>query len=354
MKKKLTIGIIVGFVCLIFGLILAGIGFFSGGLNELETVAKPRLVKQTFDDVTAIHLKGVGKNIRIKESSDSRVHVSYYKMTNRIQPSVALKQDKGLLRISRDSQKMFQIKGILQLLGEILASRHLDVSTIEVQLPKGQKLQKLSGVGFAGELSLTNVTVSEIDVNHQGALRLENATVEKGEIRTSFLTVTKSILKNTIMTGDYANLNFTEVTLDNTRIKDYHSVEAQKLTVKGHVTMISKDDLSVTNIDLTTKALETTALDVELAIDRKGFANHLLYDFENSKDLERLFREDANLKEQFQNVGIFTVDHYKSLPITKTETQQKIKLDKAKDSPQLQIRSRNSTINFRSKDINDD
>ena len=48
MKKKLLIASITGFLCLILGLIMTGIGFFSGGVEQLSNVVKPTYKEQSY------------------------------------------------------------------------------------------------------------------------------------------------------------------------------------------------------------------------------------------------------------------------------------------------------------------
>lgn len=112
MKKKLTIAIIIGFVSLIAGLILAGIGFFTGGITRLEEVAAPTEVHKTFTDLNTINIDFIPHSIYIKESSDNNYHVTYANSDNNIQTPLKLSEKDGVLTLSAQELK-FAIEGIM-------------------------------------------------------------------------------------------------------------------------------------------------------------------------------------------------------------------------------------------------
>lgn len=355
MKKKLTISLIIGFVSLITGLILAGIGFFSGGVAKLEDISQPELIEKTYDKISEIQITGLSKEFYIQESPDQKVHVRYYKQTNYLGPVLEVSEKDGILRLEQASEDPLQVKGILQLGGEILASRDLATYRVEIELPKGSKLNKLSGTQYGALLSLTDVAIAELDFI--GNIAAENTSIEKASVQAPYLYLNKSVLKNATVHSEAGHVVMKDSSLEATKIDYYQNLEAQNLTIIGQVTFLSESNLVATNVDLSEQTLANTGLDATTSIDPKAFVESMGYYGYSGQEgeelnLKQIFKEEPYLEEAFQNIGIFTSEKYAHLTVTKQEDQEKLTVEKKDSKNKLTIQAINGTINFREKVFN--
>ncbi|WP_449457952.1 DUF4097 family beta strand repeat-containing protein [Streptococcus suis] len=349
MKKKLTIAIIIGFVSLIAGLILAGIGFFTGGITRLEEVAAPTEVHKTFTDLNTIKIDFIPHSVYIKEASDNNYHVTYANSDNNIQPPLKLSEKDGVLTLSAQEQE-FAIEGIMQYLGERLAQRRINVFSVTIEVPKGKTLDKLEGEGLHfyeyGSFVIENVHIKEIDLS--GGVVLDKVTIDSGQIEAGYFQATQSTLKDMQINLQESSIRLSETSLENVTIKNYQELNADQLTILGkNVLTPSEYSLSVTNINLTDKSLQDINLDIRAQLDIKTLAEHLGYHYETLEELKQAIGDMSYFNEQAENVGIFTKDKYQTLSIKKEEDKQTLTLEKKESNNSLTITSTNATINLR-------
>ncbi|HEM3669378.1 TPA: DUF4097 family beta strand repeat protein [Streptococcus suis] len=347
MKKKLTIAIIIGFVSLIAGLILAGIGFFTGGITRLEEVAAPTEVHKTFTDLNTIKIDFIPHSIYIKESSDSNYHVTYANSDNNIQTPLKLSEKDGVLTLSAQELE-FAIEGIMQYLGESLAQRRINVFSVTIEVPKGKTLNKLEGEHFYKSASFVIENVHIKEANLSGGVDLDKVTIDSGQIEAGYFQATQSTLKDMHIDLHESSIRLSETSLENVTIKNYQELNADQLTLLGkNVLTPSEYSLSVTNINLTDKSLQDINLNISTQLDIKTLAEHLGYHYETLEELKQAVGDMSYFNEQAENVGIFTKDKYQTLSIKKEEDKQTLTLEKKESNNSLTITSTNATINLR-------
>ncbi|WP_449462584.1 DUF4097 family beta strand repeat-containing protein [Streptococcus suis] len=349
MKKKLTIAIIIGFVSLIAGLILAGIGFFTGGITRLEEVAAPTEVHKTFTDLNTINIDFIPHSVYIKESSDNNYHVTYANSDNNIQNPLKLSEKDGVLTLSAQELK-FAIEGIMQYLGERLAQRSINVFSVTIEVPKGKTLDKLEGHNLHfydfGGFTIENIHIKE--ANLSGGVDLDKVTIDSGQIEAGYFQATQSTLKDMHIDLQESSIHLSETSLENVTIKNYQELNANQLTLLGkNVLTPSEHSLSVTNINLTDKSLQDINLNISTQLDIKTLAEHLGYHYETLEELKQAVGDMSYFNEQAENVGIFTKDKYQTLSIKKEEDKQTLTLEKKESNNSLTITSTNATINLR-------
>ncbi|HEM3634094.1 TPA: DUF4097 family beta strand repeat protein [Streptococcus suis] len=349
MKKKLTIAIIIGFVSLIAGLILAGIGFFTGGVTRLEEVAAPTEVHKTFTDLNTIKIDFIPHSVYIKESSDSNYHVTYANSDNNIQNPLKLSEKDGILTLSAQELD-FAIEGIMQYLGESLAQRRINVFSVTIEVPKGKTLDKLEGHNLHfydfGGFTIENIHIKE--ANLSGGVTLDKVTIDSGQIEAGYFQATQSTLKDMHINLQESSIHLSETSFENVTIKNYQELNANQLTLLGkNVLTPSEHSLSVTNINLTDKSLQDINLNISTQLDIKTLAEHLGYHYETLEELKQAVGDMSYFNEQAENVGIFTKDKYQTLSIKKEEDKQTLTLEKKESNNSLTITSTNATINLR-------
>ncbi|AZR98086.1 hypothetical protein XK27_06925 [Streptococcus suis] len=347
MKKKLTIAIIIGFVSLIAGLILAGIGFFTGGITRLEEVAAPTEVHKTFTDLNTIKIDFIPHSVYIKESSDNNYHVTYANSDNNIQTPLKLSEKDGVLTLSAQELE-FAIEGIMQYLGESLAQRRINVFSVTIEVPKGKTLNKLEGDHFYKSASFVIENVHIKEANLSGGVDLNKVTIDSGQIETGYFQATQSTLKDMHINLHESSVRLSETSLENVTIKNYQELNANQLTLLGkNVLTPSEYSLSVTNINLTDKSLQDINLNISTQLDIKTLAEHLGYHYETLEELKQAVGDMSYFNEQAENVGIFTKDKYQTLSIKKEEDKQTLTLEKKESNNSLTVTSTNATINLR-------
>ncbi|HFI0292279.1 TPA: DUF4097 family beta strand repeat-containing protein [Streptococcus suis] len=345
MKKKVTIAIIIGFVSLIAGLILAGIGFFTGGVARLEEVAAPTEVHKTFTDLNTIKIDFIPHSVYIKESSDSNYHVTYANSDNNIQNPLKLSEKDGVLTLSAQELE-FAIEGIMQYLGESLAQRRINVFSVTIEVPKGKTLNKLEGDHFYKSASfvIENVHIKEIDLS--GGVDLDKVTINSGQIETGYFQATQSTLKDTQINLQGSSVRLTETSLESVSIEGYSQLDSKQVTLLGDNRFTPSDTYSsTTNLDLTDKSLANSNLLITLQIDKKKLAEaHGYYYDKDETDLEELFNQDSYLKERLEELGIFTNDKYTKLPVKTEGDKQTLTLENKNSKNKLTLEATNATI----------
>ncbi|HFI0256011.1 TPA: DUF4097 family beta strand repeat-containing protein [Streptococcus suis] len=348
MKKKVTIAIIIGFVCLIAGLILAGIGFFTGGVTRLEEVAAPTEIHKTFTDLNTIKIDFIPHSVYIKESNDSDYHVTYANSDNNIQPPLKLSEKDGVLTLSVQEQE-FAIEGIMQYLGESLAQRRINVFSVTIEVPKGETLNKLEGHSLHfydfGGFTIENIHIKE--ANLSGGVNLDKVTIDSGQIETGYFQATQSKLKDTQVSLQGSSLRLTDTSLEAVTIEGYTQLDSKQVTLLGDNRFTPSDTYSsTTNLDLTDKSFADSNLSISLQIDKKKLADAQGYYYEDEADLEEMFNQDTYLQRQLDNLGIFTANKYAKLPVKTEDDKQTLTLENKNSKNKLTIEATNATVNL--------
>ncbi|HEL1768147.1 TPA: DUF4097 family beta strand repeat protein [Streptococcus suis] len=346
MKKKLTIAIIIGFVSLIAGLILAGIGFFTGGITRLEEVAAPTEVHKTFTDLNTIKIDFIPHSIYIKESSDSNYHVTYANSDNNIQTPLKLSEKDGVLTLSAQELK-FAIEGIMQYLGESLAQRRINVFSVTIEVPKGKTLNKLEGDHFYKSASFVIENVHIKEANLSGGVDLNKVTIDSGQIETGYFQATQSTLKDMHINLHESSVRLSETSLENVTIEGYSQLDSRQTTLLGDNRFTPSDTYSSTTfLDVTDKSLADSNLLITNQIDKKKLAEAQGYYYEDGDDLREMFNQDPYLKERLGEVGIFTSDKYTKFPVKTENDLQTLTLENKDSQNKLTIEATNATINL--------
>ncbi|HGK7335743.1 TPA: DUF4097 family beta strand repeat protein [Streptococcus suis] len=346
MKKKLTIAIIIGFVSLIAGLILAGIGFFTGGITRLEEVAAPTEVHKTFTDLNTIKIDFIPHSVYIKESSDSNYHVTYANSDNNIQTPLKLSEKDGVLTLSTQELE-FAIEGIMQYLGESLAQRRINVFSVTIEVPKGKTLDKLEGEHFYKSASFTieNVHIKEIDLS--GGVDLDKVTINSGQIEAGYFQATQSTLKDIHINLHESSVRLSETSLENVTIEGYSQLDSRQTTLLGDNRFTPSDTYSSTTfLDVTDKSLADSNLLITNQIDKKKLVEAQGYYYEDGNDLGEMVNQDPYLKERLGEVGIFTSDKYTKYPVKTENDLQTLTLENKGSKNKLTIEATNATINL--------
>ncbi|MGQ7543659.1 DUF4097 family beta strand repeat-containing protein [Streptococcus suis] len=346
MKKKLTIAIIIGFVSLIAGLILAGIGFFTGGITRLEEVAAPTEVHKTFTDLNTIKIDFIPHSVYIKESSDSNYHVTYANSDNNIQPPLKLSEKDGVLTLSAQELE-FAIEGIMQYLGESLAQRRINVFSVTIEVPKGKTLNKLEGEHFYKSASFVIENVHIKEANLSGGVDLNKVTIDSGQIETGYFQATQSTLKDMHINFQESSVRLSETSLENVTIEGYSQLDSKQVTLLGDNRFTPSDTYSSTTfLDVTDKSLADSNLLITNQIDKKKLVEAQGYYYEDGEDLGEIVNQDPYLQERLEEVGIFTSDKYTKFPVKTENDLQTLTLENKGSKNKLTIEATNATINL--------
>ncbi|MHC3595842.1 DUF4097 family beta strand repeat-containing protein [Streptococcus suis] len=349
MKKKLTMAIIIGFVSLITGLILAGIGFFTGGITRLEEVAIPKEIHKTYTDLNSINIDFIPHSVSIKESSDNNYHVTYANSDNNMQSPLTLSEKDGALTLTAQRRE-FKIEGIMQFFGELLAQGKVDVSLVTIEIPKGKTLNKLEGhtidFYYGSNFTIENVHIKEI--NLEGNIELTNSHIDSGTLNTHFFHVTNSSLKNLDISINDSSLRLSKTSLENVNIENYYDLSASQITLKGNnvFTPTKTNSYNHTRLDLTEQSLQDINLTIRTQFDLMALAQEQGYYAENERELEEMMGDLTHLEKRFETMGIYTSGVYEKLPIKKEDHKQSLTLENKNSKNSLTIDGVNATINF--------
>ncbi|HEP1844590.1 TPA: DUF4097 family beta strand repeat protein [Streptococcus suis] len=349
MKKKLTIAIIIGFVSLIAGLILAGIGFFTGGMTRLEEVSTPEKIYKTYPNLESVKLESLPHYVIIKESSDKDFHLTYANSDNNLQSPLTATEKDGALTLT-SQRREFKIEGIMQYFGEALAQRDVDVNYITIEIPKGKTLNKLEGYTLNpygnNILELEDVHIKEINIT--GSIYMNGSQIDSGHIQANSFNSFESTLKNLEISGSDAMINLSGVTLENVKIEDYYDLSAIEVSFKGNniLTPSKTNSYNHTRLDLTEQSLQDINLAISTQFDLMALAQNQGYYAESEKELEEMMGDLTHLEKQFETMGIHTSGVYEKLPLKKEDRKQSLTLENKNSKNSLTIDAVNATIAF--------
>ena len=344
MKKKLLIASITGFLCLILGLIMTGIGFFSGGADQLSDVVKPTYKEQSYNQLDSVLINGGWeRSIRIIESEDSLFHVRYNDFEKSFLLPFQVTENDGEL-ILDSIVPDFKINGIMQFLAENVAIRNYENLEVTIEIPKGKTLKKLES-GINNGLSIEGIHIEQVSL--YGSPSIIRSTIENGSINADYgnVYIEDSILKNVTATGYASSFHISDSQLENTTWGQYNSIDTSNITVIGENRFTGYGEYPHTNsrINLSEKSQKEALLTAELSIDKRK----LFYYGESNltdEEIENLIKEDANLQEQLKEIGIFPEGVYKDQTVTVEDTKQTFTSGKKDSKNKLTITSTNGVI----------
>ncbi|HEL1613423.1 TPA: DUF4097 family beta strand repeat protein [Streptococcus suis] len=348
MKKKLTLALIIGFVSLIVGLILAGIGFFTGGITGLVDVAAPKKIHQTYTDLNSIKVDFIPHSVYIKESSDSNYHVTYANSDNNMQSPLSLSEKDGTLTLTSQRREL-KIEGIMQFFGELLAQRGIDVNTVTIEIPKGKTLNKLEGHSidfyYGSIFSIENVHIKEI--NLEGNVDFTNSQIDSGKLSSRSFHVTNSSLKNLDISADNGG-SLSETNLENVKITNYYELKTIQISLKGNnsFTPAKVGSSTHTILDLTEQSLQDINLNISTQFDLMALAQEQGFHAETAQELEEMMGDITYLKEAMERMGIYTSGVYEKLPIKKEDSKHSLTLENKNSKNSLTIDAVNASIAF--------
>lgn len=344
MKKKLLITSITGFVCLILGLIMTGIGFFSGGADQLSDVVKPTYKEQSYNQLDSVLINGGWeRSIRIIESEDSLYHVRYNDFEKSFLLPFQVTENDGEL-ILDSIVPDFKINGIMQFLAENVAIRNYENLEVTIEIPKGKTLKKLES-GINNGLSIEGIHIEQVSL--YGSPSIIRSTIENGSINADYgnVYIEDSILKNVTATGYASSFHISDSQLENTTWGQYNSIDTSNITVIGENRFTGYGEYPHTNsrINLSEKSQKEALLTAELSIDKRKL---FYYGKSNLTDeeIESIIQEDANLQEQLKEIGIFPEGVYKDQTVTVDDNKQTFTSGKKDSKNKLTITSTNGVI----------
>ncbi|HEM6303087.1 TPA: hypothetical protein ACGOVU_001754 [Streptococcus suis] len=349
MKKKLTIAIIFGFVSLIAGLILAGIGFFTGGITQLEEVSRPEKVYKTYPNLESVKLESLPHYVIIKESSDKDFHLTYANSDNNLQSPLTATEKDGALTLT-SQRREFKIEGIMQYFGEALAQRDVDVNYITIEIPKGKTLNKLEGYTLNpygnNILELENIHVKELNIT--GSIYMNDSQIDSGHIQTDSFNSFKSTLKDLEISGSDTMIYLSETNLENVKLENYYDLSALQISLKGNnvFTPSKTNSYNHTRLDLTEQSLQDINLAINTQFDLMALAQNQGYYAESEKELEEMMGDLTHLEKQFETMGIHTHGVYEKLSVKKEDRKQSLTLENKNSKNSLTIDGVNATIAF--------
>ncbi|TCD46647.1 hypothetical protein D3X11_04530 [Streptococcus sp. X16XC17] len=344
MKKKAITTVIIGFTTLMIGLILVGIGFLTGGIQQLTEISQPDQITKDYKGLSAIKVESMPHEVIIQESSDDQFHVTYTDSKNNLGNALQLKQTDKELTVTA-KRREFRIKGILQVLGEVLSQEYQNSNTITITIPKNKTLDKFTIQTFS-YTSIENSHIKEATIT--GGLRLQNVQIDSGQLSGYYISVNQSTLKNLTISSHEKNIDLMQSQLENSTIKSYSYLDASELTLKGdnHFTP-AKEQLTETNIDLTDQSLQNLNWYIQNKVNKQSLAEGLGYGGFSESELADLYKENQYLQNEFQKIGIFTSDKYEKLPVLSNDKEHTLILDKKESKNKLTIETTNATINIR-------
>lgn len=236
MKKKVMISLVGSFIALISGLILCGIGLFTGGVTDIIEIATPPLITESYEDIDKILLDFQSNTVTIEQSPDDQFHVRYVGLARHgFQPFTLTYEDKTL---SLEYEKnTWNFPGIMHFLGRELAIHaEPEMTTITILVPKNQVIEEITGGNYYSLLNLQNIQVKNLYWN--GQVFAENVKMTGGEIaisdsphqRSDF---TNSHLKDMTISSDTIQYSFFTSTLDNVTFDEVGLVEFYDTTFLG-------------------------------------------------------------------------------------------------------------------------
>lgn len=272
MKKVRTI-LFRGFLILVtLGGLLLGLGYVSGGFEDLKDIAKSVKVSKTFDSVTSLDLDLTVRDVVIEESKDNKAHLTYYQ-NGRYGQQVTVTQQAGLLKLSEKEPKA-KITSLLGLFGTWMERDGVEYWNIRLALPKGTTLSAVKGQMQMGVLEVTNQTIKQIDF--QGSGTFKSSRLEGGRISDSIrgfgISFVDSYLKNVAVSSSWNDIDLKNTTLEASPFSlGSADLSGENLTVLGAVELTSNQGnvyLQLKSDQKDKVSLDLTVADGQLEVDK--------------------------------------------------------------------------------------
>ncbi|MBF0778207.1 DUF4097 family beta strand repeat-containing protein [Streptococcus cuniculi] len=349
MKKKVTITLLTGFVALISGLILCGVGYFLGGIEDIETIATPVLTEETYQDIREINLNFQAREVRVEQSPDDKFHVRYANFDNFRYHHLSLHQEKQTLTVEGNNST-FHIQGIMQFLGQELAiQRNRELQELVITVPKGKTIERLSGATYfyPTSLSLNNVHIKHLDWG--GYINGDNVTMEGGTISVAnSLYFANSHLKNTTIDAPIETQSYQTSTLENVTIQRANSIHLHDTTILGTTKMEATSSYHIyINVNLSEKSQKDTQLDLTVTYDWDQLREHYYYpEYVEPETDEATQAQEEFRKEHLEQMGIKAGSEYKDVKIEEDKDGAKASYTPKDATNKLIIRTTNKQINL--------
>lgn len=351
MKKKITITLSLGFIAVISGLILCGIGYFMGGIEDLETIATPSLTEETYPDIREIKLEPISRPVRLEQSPDNQFHIRYANVDSLRHHTLTLEQANQTL-ILEEKDTNLHIKGIMQFLGQELALRRdQQLQELTILVPKGKTIEKLSGRDYFTNsfLTLNNVHIKELDWS--GYVNGDNVTMADGAIHSSTsgsLHFTNSHLKNMTIDASVDTQLYQASILENVKIQKAGSVHLHDTTILGTTQVeTSGFEHAYLHINLSEKSKKDTQLDLSVTYNWEQLRKNYYYPNSYTEDeIKETFdaQEEEFQKEHLEQMGIKLGSEYKDLKIEENQNGAKATYTPKETTNKLTIQSTNGQI----------
>lgn len=353
MKKKVTLTLLAGFVALIFGLILCGIGYFMGGIEDLKTIATPHLTEETYQGIREIKMDAQARAVLIDESPDDKFHVRYANFDNFRYRSLVVQQDNHTLTIKGKDPK-FHTQGIMQFLGQELAVNMQDnheLKALTILVPKGTVLENVSGLSgwnYGDSLSLNSVHIKNLDWS--GYIDGDRVKLEGGKLtalNSNSISIRNSHLKNMTVESPSASQFYHTSTLENVTIKQASSLNLLNTSILG-TTSLETTNLyhSEINVELSDKSKKDTQLEATATYDWEKLSDTYYPNYSNDSETDGEERKKEFQKEQLEQMGIRLGSGYKDLTVDETTDGAKL-IHRPTDAPnKLIIKTINGKISL--------
>ncbi len=343
MKKRLIIASIIGFVSLILGLIITGIGYFSGGIDQLSQVVKPAYIEKSYEQLDTVFVNGFAHTLQFTESADDKYHVRYYDFEDSNFWPLQVIENKGNLTIESYFTDT-KINGIMQYGAEIIANNNPTYQTLTIEVPKNKTLKKLSG-SIGPNITIENIHIEELDL--YGSPQILNSTIDKGKlVLDGYMPyIENSTLKNLTIAADHNYIALNDVQLENVTIEEFSELIAINISLTGSNTFTSSGPGMNPRLTLSlSEASQKEAfVNLEVPINKKrlAYANGLEL---SDEEIEEYFAESDYLQEQLNEIGIFPTSIYKDQKVTSDSDKQTLTVGKTDSKHSLTVKATNANI----------
>ncbi|MBM7636046.1 DUF4097 family beta strand repeat-containing protein [Streptococcus saliviloxodontae] len=270
MKKIKKLILVIASFGLVLGILLTAIGYFTGGIDELNTLYqqehKQTFYKKSLDNFTSIKLEDTNQktgfhDLTIKTTDKDQAYISYAKNGINI-----TNKDKTLTITDKNNSSTsdYQINHLkLSDLIGMIKNNHWTgqyVNEIILYIPKKQVISSIYG-HFSGSVSLNNQTVSNLNLTvtsgdftaNNSDISNTNLTLKLGDLYASNSQLKKSQINLQTGDTDFDHLSLTDSMLT-LSTGDYY---ANGVKFLGENTIVSNSG----DIDITLDSYDLTLID---------------------------------------------------------------------------------------------
>ncbi|TWS94574.1 DUF4097 family beta strand repeat-containing protein [Streptococcus sp. sy018] len=276
MKKWQKRLFLTGSISAMLGLGFLGLGYLNGGLDDIKTYSGDFVQQtETYDQVTDVDLTLFTRRMKIEESSDDKVHLSYYDNKNYLD-QLNVRNNQGKLTLSEESNQS-RVTGFLTAVGYFLNDKQSEKQTVVLSIPKGKRLTSLVGDVVLSEIQINNQVIDQVDlvgsVNVQSS-QIFGGRITSGETESMQLSFQNSQLNNLRLDLVESTVLFTNTNLAQSNIilsggdLTANNLTLDKVTLTGSSTEIDisglslKEDVKLTN--------EDNSINLQLASDSRN------------------------------------------------------------------------------------